>query len=70
MINTLNTIEILSDQISSLLELIQCAKEDCVCVKSIKTASEMCLTMHNEIMIEVNKLYEKAKKEVENNESR
>lgn len=76
MLETLNTIEILGVQISALLDLIQCADKDCACTKSIQTAAEMCSTMHDEIMIEVKKLYAKAKvsnvkvNEERNNESR
>lgn len=76
MLDTLNTIEILSVQISALLDLIQCVDKDCVCIKSIQTAAEMCSTMHDEIMIEVNKLYSLARvsnvkvNEEKNNESR
>ena len=61
MIEILNTIDALSDQISALLELIQSSNEDCVDIKSIQVASEMCLTLHDELMIEVNKIQDKLK---------
>ena len=51
----MNTIDTLSDQITALLDLMMMAEED-VDIKSIKTASEMCLNMHNELMAEVDKI--------------
>ena len=39
---------------------MQCA-EDSVDVSSIRVASEMCLTMHDELMAEVDKITEKLK---------
>ena len=59
MIEILNTIDALSDQISALLELIHSSNEECVDIKSIQVASEMCLTIHDELMIEVNKIHNK-----------
>ncbi len=59
MIEILNTIDALSDQISALLELIHSSNEECVDIKSIQVASEMCLTIHDELMIEVDKLQDK-----------
>ncbi len=59
MLEILNTIDILSDQISALLELIHSSNEECVDIKSIQTASEMCLYMHTELMTEVNKIHNK-----------
>ena len=59
MIEILNTIDALSDQISALLELIHSSNEECVDIKSIQIASEMCLTMHDELMLEVDKLQDK-----------
>ena len=55
MIEHINTIDTLSDQITALLDLMMMAEED-VDIKSIHTASEMCLTMHNELMGEVDKI--------------
>ena len=55
MIEHLNIIDTLSDQITALLDLMMMA-DDSVDIKSIHTASEMCLTMHNELMGEVDKI--------------
>ena len=55
MIEHMNVIDTLSDQISALLDLMMMAEED-VDIKSIHTASEMCLTMHDELMGEVDKI--------------
>lgn len=55
MIEHINTIDTLSDQITALLDLMMMA-EDSVDIKSIHAASEMCLTMHNELMGEVDKI--------------
>ena len=55
MIEHLNIIDTLSDQITALLDLMMMAEES-VDIKSIHTASEMCLTMHNELMGEVDKI--------------
>ena len=52
MIEHMNTIDALSLQITALLELMQCA-DDSVDISSIRVASEMCLTMHDELMAEV-----------------
>ena len=60
MIEHMNVIDILSDQISALLDLMMMAEES-VDIKSIKMASEMCLTMHDELMAEVDKITEKLK---------
>lgn len=60
MIEHMNTIDTLSDQITALLDLMMMAEED-VDIKSIKTASEMCLTMHDELMGEVDKIAEELK---------
>ena len=59
-IEHMNVIDTLSDQISALLDLMMMAEED-VDIKSIKTASEMCLTMHDELMAEVDKIAEELK---------
>lgn len=45
-------INILSCQITALLELIHCSG-DSADISSIRVASEMCLTMHDELMVEV-----------------
>ena len=55
MIEHLNIIDTLSDQITALLDLMMMA-DDSVDIKSIHVASEMCLTMHNELMGEVDKI--------------
>ena len=55
MIEHMYVIDTLSDQITALLDLMMMAEED-VDIKSIHTASEMCLTMHNELMGEVDKI--------------
>ena len=60
MIEHMNVINTLSDQISALLDLMMMAEED-VDIKSIKMASEMCLTMHDELMGEVDKIAEELK---------
>ena len=60
MIEHMNVINILSCQITALLDLMQCA-EDSVDISSIRVASEMCLTMHDELMAEVDKITEKLK---------
>ena len=60
MIDHLNTIDALSDQISALLDLMMMS-DDSVDIKSIHTASEMCLTMHDELMGEVDKIAEEIK---------
>ena len=55
MIEHMNVIDTLSDQITALLELMQYA-DDSVDILSIRVASEMCLTMHDELMGEVDKI--------------
>ena len=60
MIEHLNIIDTLSDQISALLDLMMMA-DDSVDIKSIHTASEMCLTMHDELMGEVDKMSKEIK---------
>ena len=62
MIEHLNIIDTLSDQISALLDLMMMAEED-VDIKSIKKASEMCLTMHDELMAEVDKMSREIKEQ-------
>ena len=56
----INTIDTLSLQITALLELMQCA-DDSADISSIRVASEMCLTMHDELMAEVDKIAEELK---------
>ena len=56
----MNVIDTLSDQITALLDLMMMAEES-VDIQSIKTASEMCLTMHDELMGEVDKIAEELK---------
>lgn len=62
MIEHINTIDTLSDQISALLDLMMMA-DDSVDIKSIHTASEMCLTMHDELMGEVDKMSKEIKEQ-------
>ena len=59
-IEHMNIIDALSDQITALLDLMQCAN-DSTDISSIRVASEMCLTMHDELMGEVDKITEKLK---------
>ena len=60
----INIINTLSDQITALLDLMQCAN-DSADISSIRVASEMCLTMHDELMAEVDKIAEEKVKEHE-----
>ena len=60
MIEHINIINTLSLQITALLELMQCA-DDSADISSIRVASEMCLTMHDELMAEVDKIAEELK---------
>ena len=62
MIEHMNTIDTLSDQITALLDLMMMA-EVSVDIQSIKTASEMCLTMHDELMAEVDKMSKEIKEQ-------
>ena len=62
MIEHMNVINTLSLQITALLELMQCA-DDSVDISSIKVASEMCLTMHDELMGEVDKINKEIKEQ-------
>ena len=63
MIEHINVIDTLSDQITALLDLMQYA-DDSADISSIRVASEMCLTMHDELMGEVDKI----SKEIKNQE--
>ena len=60
MIEHLNIIDTLSLQITALLDLIHCSG-DSADISSIRVASEMCLTMHDELMGEVDKIAEELK---------
>ena len=60
MIEHMNTIDTLSGQISALLDLMMMAEES-VDIKNIKMASEMCLTMHDELMVEIDKINKEIK---------
>ena len=62
MIEHMNVIDTLSDQITALLELMQCAN-DSADISSIRVASEMCLTMHDELMAEVDKMSREIKEQ-------
>ena len=62
MIEHMNVIDTLSDQITALLDLMMMAEES-VDIKSIHVASEMCLTMHNELMGEVDKISKEIKEQ-------
>ena len=59
----ISKINILSLQITALLDLIHCSG-DSTDISSIRVASEMCLTMHDELMGEVDKI----NKEIKNQE--
>ena len=60
MIDIKNKINTLSLQITALLDLMQCAN-DSADISSIRVASEMCLTMHDELMGEVDKISKEIK---------
>ena len=60
MIEHMNIIDTLSCQITALLDLMHCAN-DSADISSIRVASEMCLTMHDELMAEVDKIAEELK---------
>ena len=62
MIDIRNKIDTLSLQITALLELMQCA-DDSADISSIRVASEMCLTMHDELMAEVDKISKEIKEQ-------
>ena len=62
MIDIRNKIDTLSLQITALLELMQYA-DDSADISSIRVASEMCLTMHDELMGEVDKMSKDIKKQ-------
>ena len=62
MIEHMNVIDTLSLQITALLDLIHCSG-DSADISSIRVASEMCLTMHDELMAEVNKMSKEIKEQ-------
>ena len=62
MIEHINTIDTLSLQITALLDLIHCSN-DSADISSIRVASEMCLTMHDELMAEVDKISKELKEQ-------
>ena len=62
MIERMNIIDTLSLQITALLELMQCANDNAD-ISSIRVASEMCLTMHDELMGEVDKMSKEIKEQ-------
>lgn len=62
MIEHINTIDALSSQITALLDLMMMA-DDSVDISSIRVASEMCLTMHDELMAEVDKISKEIKEQ-------
>ena len=62
MIEHMNTIDTLSLQITALLDLIHCSG-DSADISSIRVASEMCLTMHDELMAEVDKISKEIKEQ-------
>ena len=62
MIEHMNVIDTLSLQITALLELMQCA-DDSADISSIRVASEMCLTMHDELMVEIDKINKEIKEQ-------
>ena len=64
----MNIIDTLSLQITALLDLMMCAN-DSADISSIRVASEMCLTMHDELMGEIDKISDQLK-ENETNENR
>ena len=58
----INIINILSCQMTALLDLIHCSG-DSADISSIRVASEMCLTMHDELMAEVDKMSREIKEQ-------
>ena len=62
MIDIRNKIDTLSLQITALLDLIHCAN-DSADISSIRVASEMCLTMHDELMGEIDKISKEIKEQ-------
>ena len=62
MIEHMNVIDTLSLQITALLDLMQCSGDNAD-ISSIRVASEMCLTMHDELMAEVDKMSKEIKEQ-------
>ena len=62
MIEHMNIIDTLSNQITALLDLMMYAN-DSADISSIRVASEMCLTMHDELMAEVDKMSREIKEQ-------
>ena len=62
MIEHMNVIDTLSLQITALLDLIHCSG-DSADISSIRVASAMCLTMHDELMAEVDKISKEIKEQ-------
>ena len=62
MIEHMTLIDTLSLQITAFFDFMMMAEES-VDIQSIKTASEMCLTMHNELMGEVDKISKEIKEQ-------
>ena len=58
----INIIDALHRQIEALLDLMQCADPDCTDINSCNTAAEMCQTMLDDLMIEVEKIEEEWRK--------
>jgi len=54
----IDIINALSEQIIAILDLVRCQDIDCADVRSIQTAIEMALNMHEELMQEVNLIEE------------
>ena len=61
-IEHMEIINTLSLQITALLELMQCANDNAD-ISSMRVASEMCLTMHDELMAEVDKISKEIKEQ-------
>ena len=61
-IEHMNVIDTLSNQITALLDLMMYAN-DSADISSIRAASEMCLTMHDELMAEVDKISKEIKEQ-------
>ncbi len=62
MIKHMNVINALSCQTTALLDLMMMTDES-VDISSIRVASEMCLTMHDELMAEVDKISKEIKEQ-------
>lgn len=62
MLESLDKLNALYMQIVALLDLMQCQEPDCADVNSTKVASEMCLTMLDELMAEIRKIEKEVRK--------